>query len=256
MSKLTFDFLKNNLAILILVPTITGAAVQQFQLTIIDSRYYKYFSISQCIIDGSYILYQLVILILISATLNSTLNWYEQYLLGKAAKKKKTNRKSFYLIPRLFLAIALYFILFIASYRVIIPFPNSREIIIFILPVVFLMGIYYSLYRNKIILRELYQAYRKRITPNMKSGIMTTFTLYVIYFVLVTRALSDRISYPSFNINSFKSEVIFKLKNVEDVEILYVNDKYVITRIQKTNCLWEDAIFENTIYDVVTNNTK
>ncbi|WP_375182084.1 hypothetical protein, partial [Chryseobacterium sp.] len=57
-----FEFVSNNLSLLLGIPTLIGGIKQLYELTNLSPLLYKFFSFSQLIIDGFIILIQIVLL--------------------------------------------------------------------------------------------------------------------------------------------------------------------------------------------------
>src|SRR5688572_10530525 len=66
--EITYDWIKENISVLVLAPTIVGGLWQLLELAFIDIAYIRFFSISQLVPDG-------ILILLISALIIACTSW-------------------------------------------------------------------------------------------------------------------------------------------------------------------------------------
>jgi len=249
------EFYKRNkeyLPVVIILPTLLGALIQLVQLIIISPTFYKFFSLTQSIIDGSYILFQLLLIIVTVNLYNNFANGDEyNFFVSKIYKRGNTKQKSRRLFWRLLIINFMFLIGLVHFQDLIIDFkwPSLRTSIWYLI-LSFIAGLFVSRKRTKLYLQELLELHNKRKEPKRNNsrlyiglGYITTFTIVFLFNV----TFINKIPKSEFN-NTY---IVNKITNdyaLEDAKILFYSDTYIIMNLQNRDCIWKKGIFKTDNY--------
>ena len=249
------EFYKRNkeyLPVVIILPTLLGALIQLVQLIIISPTFYKFFSLTQSIIDGSYILFQLLLIIVTVNLYNNFANGDEyNFFVSKIYKRGNTKQKSGRLFWRLLIINFMFLIGLVHFQDLIIDFkwPSLRTSIWYLI-LSFIAGLFVSRKRTKLYLQELLELHNKRKEPKRNNsrlyiglGYITTFTIVFLFNV----TFINKIPKSEFN-NTY---IVNKITNdyaLEDAKILFYSDTYIIMNLQNRDCIWKKGIFKTDNY--------
>jgi hypothetical protein len=244
--KKAVRFLKEYLAVFLIVPTVVGGLSQIFSLISININYIRFFSASQLISDGLLILISLVFILILPVGSYWVANLFTKDLLKIIPKRKDLIIVSIFflvsLVSLLYITI-LYIILYLGS---IFKFPISSaiELRVFIL-IPCLIIIFYrtgKAIRNylKKIIRNNKENKRSIKIESVKglfrfidtfSGILLLNSIItgIIIYVKVIFSLADG-SLPSDLVNRGNIDrILIEEYNVskENYEVVYFNDTYI-----------------------------
>jgi hypothetical protein len=249
------EFYKKNkkyFPVLIILPTLFGALVQLIQLIRISPTFYKFFSLTQSVIDGSYILFQLILLIIIVRLYNNFANSDEFYFFEtKIYMQGNSKQKSRRLFWRLFIINFAFLIGVLYLHDLIIDFqrPNLKTLIWFLVFSLF-AGILISRRRTKLYLKNLLELYKKRKEPVKSNSINNVNSNYIIglsIILIASLTFSNKIPKAEFN-NTYIVNKIIQDFGLEDAEILFYNDTYLIMNLQNKDCIWKKGVFKTDNY--------
>ncbi|WP_298507155.1 hypothetical protein [uncultured Maribacter sp.] len=248
------EFYKKNkefLPALIILPTLFGTIIQLLQLIIISPTFYKFFSISQAVIDGSFLLFQLIAILIVVNFYSYFANddefiFFESQIYRKGNSKQKA-KKLFWrllIINSAFLLGTFYFQKIISDFK----FPSLKTSL-FYLVLSILGGIFISKKRTKSYLKNLLELHRNRKKPkkNNHGSIQTWYIIAMSIFFLIPLIFNSSLPKADFN----NSQIINKISiehDLEDVQILFYSDTYLIINIQNKDCIWQKAVFKTDDY--------
>lgn len=243
-----FEWLKENLSLILVLPTLIGGFWQLIELSTISTAYIRFFSISQVIPDG------LLVLFVISLIVGS---YYLGGLLIKISffyKAQMPDWKSAIIV--ILMLLAMYSISSYEMYKMIkkVGYFKISDIAMIIVMITFLLGAIVNVIPSK----EEVQSIKEE---NKKEGIKDNVTkkkrpkwfdfilklivcslllvaIYTIYFFL--GIVSDlRKSYIEteklINIEILKNKISEKHNDKTFTEILYFNDKYFFVQLKDIN---------------------
>lgn len=243
---------KEYLPILLILPTLFGALIQLVQLTMISPTFYKFFSITQSIIDGSFILFQILLIIIIANVFDNFANSDEfHFFKTKIFMQGNTKQKSKRLFWR-FLIINTAFIFGIIQYQYLIinfRFPSLKPLIFNLIFALF-GGIIISRRRTKLYLKNLLQLHKKRKEPrknNWKYNVNLNYIIPISILLLISIVFTKKIPNTQFNNDYIVNKMILDY-GLEDAKILFYSDTYLIMNLQNKDSLWQKGVFKTDNY--------
>ncbi|WP_430965272.1 hypothetical protein [Spongiimicrobium sp. 2-473A-2-J] len=247
----SFKKYKEYLPLAIILPTLLGALVQLIHLIRISSGFYKFFSLSQSIIDGSYILLQLTIFCAAFYIMNHFANDDEFYVFknqtfmqGNTGKKKKI---LFWRLLRINVGFA-FSVFFIQNFAISFSTPSMKTIGLLLI-LALLSGVFLAWKRTKMYLQKLLWLHKAKATPvqNKAIQISSRFVFFVFTFFIFLAVVNSKPPTIGYN-NSVFIERLIKEYNLEGARILYFNDSYIIVDVQNKDCEWQKGVFKTEEY--------
>jgi hypothetical protein len=226
--KEQYQLLKDNISILILVPTILGGIWQLLELSSISTSFIRFFSLSQLVADGILILFVLSI-IYASFKLSNK-------MIGKDHYKINTNTQP----PKIWNPVVLIFVAVIIFYFMILPLFDeifkNRSIKIFeialLIPVLmmavdsFVIGVLrlkeYITYHNQNSIKNWLEKIRKRKELINDVSYFGALGILILFFFLLKILLVDL----NPHMSNFRQYIIFpnNLLNRELLEKKLINE--------------------------------
>jgi hypothetical protein len=232
--KERIEFIKSNLSLIILVPTILGGMWQLLELLNISPSFIRFFSVSQLIPDGLLILFVLLII----------------YCFGKLALKwsLKKVKNGISIFSKIVISILCLYYLSIFALTIFdkgtVNLPIlSLAIFCFIVVAVYMFSF---IEKNKI----------ERFLKKESSGKDILYLLFLFSFVLFSFS-TFKVFHESFllpenwkNIKELECRIL-KDKSIDSYRLLYFNDKYFFIELTLVNDVKE---IETIKFDKVTKN--
>jgi len=210
------NLIKDNLSLLILIPTILGGAIQFIQLSVISPSLIKFFSLNQLIIDGLFIIiYFSLIIVLPYFIAYKTMSF-----------TKKLSPKKLKIIRIIFIILIIITFLFNVFFHKLFSINNIYEFLSqFISFYIYGCGFFI---RSPEDLNNFSNIEEKKINQ---------LNIYMLITILVMGLLLASLSF--IKIMSFIPIDNFELlekkyKSRGKLEILYFNDKYIFFKIKST----------------------
>jgi hypothetical protein len=241
--------IKDNLSLIILIPTILGGFWQLYELINIKTSFIRFFSITQVIPDGLLILFILLILYGILKIV-AFFNNKKEISFNQILQKPKHLLKDiiFMILRIIIIGISIYIIINLSNLAL-----TNTSLFIFIINAILSLITFsiliYTLYHLVEILIK-YTKFGTLVYKNKSNENNLNIIFGVVIFLIFFYFLN--LTTPIF-FRKFKSEFILpeKLKNIEYVEceikeiyskdvnykILYLNDKYIFVKVNNDEIL-------------------
>lgn len=207
---LNIKFIRENLPLILLIPTIIGGLQQTIQLIIISPSLIRFFSITQLVIDGLFIILYFTFIVILPA-----------YLAKKTMSFSKNQSSKSFIISSIILIILIISNLLI--YYII------REKIDYNTALDFIVNFILFFFCSCIIFN--YSPSEHTDLVNRKSYLLTTNMIFITAFLgfLIAQAAFTKIT-STTPIDNFKI-LHKKFENQGKIEILYFNDTYIFLRV-------------------------
>lgn len=242
--KYNIGFIKSNLNLIILIPTILGGLWQLFELSRISMSFVRFFSVSQIIPDG------ILLLTFISIIFISNRFSYKITKSGLDDSPSKTLN----IVRFIIITIIGTMWIFAFVYRTIKL--ERIELFLLIFSIVFLTSIltsfFYLIKTNNIINFIKKPIIKEFILPILSLGILYLFFIFLNYsFDLFHRTYMFPNNWGNkLNIESFINK---KYTNKPEFDILYFNDKYFFLEIESEN---NESIIEVVEFNEIFKNCR
>jgi hypothetical protein len=209
-----YSILKENLVVITLLPYIFGGICQLYKLACISPDMVRFFSISQVVSDG------LIVLVLIIIPLFPTMFLVPVFDSPKIKVFDKESNKYENAVGTVLLFCCMYL-----SYDYV--FNNKLASFYDILKLTVGVSAVISLFVN----------FLKESNISVFGVKLYIVSSYLIYFIVVTVGYGNISNdYNSIiNIKNFKRNLRREYPKVKEIRILYFNDKYIFTKIEKEN---------------------
>lgn len=235
------SIIKNNIAIIVLIPTVLGGLIQLFKLGTMDLRYIRYFSVTQLVPDGL-----LAILILSISAFIIYVNI--KFLLSKIPTVSKNSNKvlsNTHFIFNLLTAIGMTIVVVNAAIKINFFTGNYSKQDIYMC--ISILGLTYfdiafillniRLIENKNFLRvsnTLKQHIAKLLF--MSLGIIILIAL-IFTLIRMSYLVIEYINEPKgvYKYSMIKKSIVIDFDKHTDYEILYFNDKYTFVKVYLEN---------------------
>lgn len=209
--KKTLRLIKENINLLILIPTVLGGFWQLLELVRIEISFIRFFSLTQVVSDGLVILFLLLIFMFINLGVflkekkedDNTINLYEEYLAVK-------------LVLLLFFLLGFGYVIYIINYE---HFNTSRIILL------------YTFFISSIrVIRDIIIKKYGDIFKHYYSLIVLLVFQISLYFMNSIFTKFHHLYYVPSNIKNIEYLECYIGKKKKDFELLYFNDKYVFIK--------------------------
>ncbi len=209
--KKVLDYIKENINILILIPTVLGGFWQLLELVRIEISFIRFFSLTQVVSDGLVIMFLLLIFAFINLGVflkekkedDNTISPYEEYLAVK-------------LVLLLFFLLGFGYVLYIINYE----YFNTPRIILL-----------YTFFIASIrVIRDIIIKKYGDIFKHYYSLIVLLVFQISLYFMNSIFTKFHHLYYVPSNIKNIEYLECYTGKKKKDFELLYFNDKYVFIK--------------------------
>lgn len=209
--KKVLDYIKENINILILIPTVLGGFWQLLELVRIEISFIRFFSLTQVVSDGLVIMFLLLIFAFINLGVflkekkedDNTISPYEEYLAVK-------------LVLLLFFLLGFGYVLYIINYE---HFNTPRIILL------------YTFFIASIrVIRDIIIKKYGDIFKHYYSLIVLLVFQISLYFMNSIFTKFHHLYYVPSNIKNIEYLECYTGKKKKDFELLYFNDKYVFIK--------------------------
>ena len=210
--KKVLDYIKENINILILIPTVLGGFWQLLELVRIEISFIRFFSLTQVVSDGLVVLFLLLIFVFINLSVfvkekkdddDNTISPYEEYLIVKLG------------LLILFL-VGFGYSLYVLSHK---EFTTAHLIIL------------YTFFISSIkVIRDLIIKKFGDIFKDYYSLIVLVVFQISLYFMNSIFTKFHHLYYVPSNIKNIEYLECYTGKKKKDFELLYFNDKYVFVK--------------------------
>ncbi|MFC3901362.1 hypothetical protein SAMN05421749_10114 [Acinetobacter marinus] len=224
-------FIKENLSLIILIPTILGGIYQVLNiLTIIGLPYIRFFSISQVVPDGLMILVSLCVSLLIFFIFKFYINGYFNKRNGKIDQVFRNTLKTslMYIIGSL-IFISLLFVGKYFFYPKNISFAEDK-IFTYVI-ILFLLFSFNIMIHNVIILFNCIGVSLGNISNSFKAKFEVLLTFFAIIFVILL--MREIVSWNNYinHLDNFSNIEVFSKKYGNSAKFLYMNRDYAFYEI-------------------------
>lgn len=210
------NLIKDNLSLLILIPTIFGGAIQFIQLSAISPSLIKFFSLNQLIIDGLFIIIYFSLII--------ALPYYIAY--KTMSFTKNLPPKKLKIIRFIFILLIIITFLFNIFFHKLFSINNIYEILSqFISFFIYGCGFFIRSHKD---LNNFSNDEEKKIN---QLNIFILITILIMGLILASSSFIKTMN--SIPIDNFEL-LEKKYKSKGKLEILYFNDKYIFFKIKST----------------------
>jgi hypothetical protein len=237
------NLIKDNIAIIVLIPTVLGGLIQLFKLGMIDLRYIRYFSVTQLVPDG-------LLAILLLCIITAIVYIHNNFLLIKLSfipEKLTTKLKLRSLISSLIIATGQA----ISITYAVVEMPSTEELLnssnyfiavnaviyVGILAMVFYCFKYISLEKEYLRNTDHVILIDNKLLKTSKS-IFSVFSLillisFIVIFLRMTYFFIEYMNEAKGTYNYSKIEEIISndFESYTDYKILYFNDKYTFVEV-------------------------
>ena len=237
------NLIKDNIAIIVLIPTVLGGLIQLFKLGMIDLRYIRYFSVTQLIPDG-------LLAILLLCIITAIVYIHNNFLLIKLSfipEKLTTKLKLRSLISSLVIATGQA----ISITYAVVEMPSTEELLnssnyfiavnaviyVGILAMVFYCFKYINLEKEYLRNTDHVVLIDNKLLKTSKS-IFSAFSLILLisFIVIFLRMTYFFIEYMNeakgtYNYSKIEEIILNDFESYTDYKILYFNDKYTFVEV-------------------------
>ena len=237
------NLIKDNIAIIVLIPTVLGGLIQLFKLGMIDLRYIRYFSVTQLVPDG-------LLAILLLCIITVIVYIHNNFLLIKLSfipEKLTTKLKLRSLISSLVIATGQA----ISITYAVVEMPSTEELLnssnyfiavnaviyVGILAMVFYCFKYINLEKEYLRNTDHVVLIDNKLLKTSKS-IFSAFSLillisFIVIFLRMTYFFIEYMNEAKGTYNYSKIEEIISndFESYADYKILYFNDKYTFVEV-------------------------
>lgn len=237
------NLIKDNIAIIVLIPTVLGGLIQLFKLGMIDLRYIRYFSVTQLVPDG-------LLAILLLCIITVIVYIHNNFLLIKLSfipEKLTTKLKLRSLISSLVIATGQV----ISITYAVVEMPSTEELLnssnysiavnaviyVGILAMVFYCFKYINLEKEYLRNTDHVVLIDNKLLKTSKS-IFSAFSLillisFIVIFLRMTYFFIEYMNEAKGTYNYSKIEEIISndFESYTDYKILYFNDKYTFVEV-------------------------
>ena len=208
--KKVLHLIKENINLLILIPTILGGFWQLLELVRIEISFIRFFSLTQVVSDGLVILFLLLIFMIVNLGLfikdkkdDDTLSPYEEYFLVKF----------------------LLLLLFLTGFGRAVYLLNYKEFTTINIVVLYLFFVLSLRVIKDIIVKKFGDVFK-----NYYSLIVLIVFQISLYFMNSIFIKFHQLYYVPSNIKNIEYLECYTGKKKKDFELLYFNDKYVFIK--------------------------
>ncbi|MGP4964647.1 hypothetical protein [Psychrobacter celer] len=237
------NLIKDNIAIIVLIPTVLGGLIQLFKLGMIDLRYIRYFSVTQLVPDGLLAILLLCIITVIVYTHNNFLLIKLSFIPEKLTTKLKLRSLISSLVIATGQAISItYAVVEMPSTEELLNSSNyfiavNAVIYVGILAMVFYCFKYINLEKEYLRDTDHVVLIDNKLLKTSKS-IFSAFSLillisFIVIFLRMTYFFIEYMNEAKGTYNYSKIEEIISndFESYTDYKILYFNDKYTFVEV-------------------------
>jgi hypothetical protein len=214
--KSALKFIKENINLLILIPTLLGGFWQLFELSLIDTSFIRFFSISQVVADGLVISFLLSLFLLI------------YFLIFFRDKEEVIINNDLY--SKKWFKIVVLVISIILTYEAIVTVSNNPKIST--IHIMLVIGIILFCFK---VFKDILVVFFGDIINKLFILITLVILIHLMFFKMdVLYKNFHNMYYIPSNIKNIEYLECHLGKPQKDFEILYFNDKYIFVKFKET----------------------